>query len=124
MDQTLSEDGSHVFVLQRVVNDLSFPAVLHQPGLPKSPQLMGDGGLAHVQERGDVADAHFGPQQGAKYPDSGGIAENLEKVGQIQQNCFVRHLFPYFGHHVPMDDPATVAFDIGYFFFHRDYFNG
>jgi hypothetical protein len=110
MDKALVKDRSHMLVLQGIVDHLSIPAVLHQPGLPEGPQLVGNGGLAHAQKGGNVADAHFGPQKGADDFNPGGIAENLKQVRQIQQKFIIGHCFPDFGYHFLVDDITLTAF--------------
>jgi hypothetical protein len=79
---------------------------------------VGDGGLAHAQKGGDVADAHFRPQEGAEDFDPGGIAENLKQVRQIQQYLIMGHFFSDRGYHFLMDYVAIKAFNV-YSAFHH-----
>jgi hypothetical protein len=118
MDQTLIKNGSHMLVLQGIVDHLPLPPVLHKPGLPEGPQLMGNGGLAHAQKGRNVADAHFRPQEGADYPDPGGIAEHFKQVRKVQQYFIIGHLFPDFGYHFLVDYVAIKAFNVQGVFYH------
>ena len=46
-----------VLIVQRIVDALPCPAIFHHAGLFQDPQLVGDGGLGHVEDTGQIADA-------------------------------------------------------------------
>jgi hypothetical protein len=114
MNQALIKDVSYVFVLKGIVDHLSLTAVLHEPGLAKGSELMGNGGLVHAQKSRNIADAHFGPQQGTDDFDPGGIAEYLKQIRQIQQQLIIGHIFPDRSYHIFVDYIAVKAFNVLY----------
>jgi hypothetical protein len=91
MDQSLREKRCHVVIVQGIIHNLTVFTIFDQLGLSKRPQLVGNSGFGHTQQSGNIANAHFGVNQGANYPYPGGIAEYLEQFRQIQEGFLVRH---------------------------------
>ena len=56
--QTLTQDGMHVQICQRVYNILSLAAEFNQPALLEHAQLMRDRALRHAQRLRDFGHAH------------------------------------------------------------------
>jgi hypothetical protein len=114
MGQPLGKNITHMIVIQGIVDYLSIPAVFDQPGLPEGPQLVRDSGLGHPQESGNITDAELRMLQGAEDFNPGGVAENLEKIRQVQQNFVIRHLLPDFGDNLLVENAAIVLVRINY----------
>ncbi len=104
MFDPLGDDVVDMIVVQGIVDRLSFAAVLHQLGILQDAQLMGDGGLIHLQEFRDLRDASFIVDQAVKDPDPGRIGEILEQFRGIVQ----RILF-YFFHQRSFTPKALIA---------------
>ena len=83
MIQTLSDDGTHMIVRQRIKNRFPFPAGTDELGIFQDLQLMGHRRLRHAKTRGQIADADLRLKQNKQQPDTGGVAEDLEKFRQI-----------------------------------------
>lgn len=83
MLQALIKDGLNVRVRQAVKDGFAFSTVFDQTGLLEYAQLMGNGGLAHAQHIGDVADAQFAFKQRAENFNAGAVAENFEQFGNV-----------------------------------------
>jgi hypothetical protein len=94
MGQPLVKNHPHMFIIQGIVDYLAVPPVLDQLGLPQGPKLVRDGRFGHPQQGRDIADAHFRVKKGADDPYPGGIAENLEKIRQIEEIFLPGHVFP------------------------------
>jgi hypothetical protein len=120
MDKSLFKDVAHMLVIQSVVDHFSLAAVSDESGLPEGPQLVGDGGLGHAQQRGNVADAHGRMLERAKYFDSGGIAEDFEEVGQVEEGFIVRHTGPDRGDHFLVDNVTIVPVKLDVFALHKN----
>jgi hypothetical protein len=56
---------------------------------------MGNGALGHIEQCGDIAHAHLADKQTVKNADTGRIAKYFEKLAQIKQNFFGRHMPVY-----------------------------
>jgi energy-converting hydrogenase Eha subunit B len=78
VEQALVKERGDMVIVQGIVDYFAFFPVFDQFGMPERPQLVGNGGFCHAKQGGNVADAHFGVEKGADYPDPCGIAENLE----------------------------------------------
>jgi hypothetical protein len=63
MREPLRKDILDVFVRKRVVNDLSLLMELDKIGKAQGFELMGDGRFRHIQQDGQVADAHLAAMQ-------------------------------------------------------------
>ena len=59
MLQALIDNGPHMAVGQGIKHRLTLPAALYQPVLLQNPQLVGYGGLVHIEQLRDIADAHL-----------------------------------------------------------------
>lgn len=83
----------YMFVLKGVKYGFPFLSEFYKSRLPQNLQLMGHCGLAYPQDLRQVAYTHLCYKQSAQYPYSGGVTENLEKVGQIKEDFLFRDLF-------------------------------
>ena len=81
MLHALIDDRPDMAVCQGVKYGLSFPAVFHQFALLQSAQLVGNCGLRHIQQLGNVADTHLRFKQHIQDFNAGGIAKNLKQFG-------------------------------------------
>jgi hypothetical protein len=108
MHQPLIKNHLHMFIVQRIIDHLAVPPVLDQFGLPQGPKLMGNGRFGHPQQRRNVTDTHLGMKEGADDPYPGGIAENLEKIRQIEEIFLIRHVLPYLVDHFFVDHRAVA----------------
>ena len=82
MFQSLCEQPRDVVIVQGVKHLPAVPARSHETEASEESELMRDGRLAESQKRGDVADAELRGGQRVQNPDPGGIAEDLEGLGQ------------------------------------------
>jgi hypothetical protein len=53
--------------------------------------LVRDGGFAHAQQGGNIADAHFRVQERGYYPHPRGIAEHLKQLGKVKKQFLAGH---------------------------------
>ena len=83
MLHSLVKNGADVLVGQRIENRFSLPPVLDQLGLLEHPELVGDGGLAHAQKLGDVADTHLSLKEDTENLNPCGVPKNLEQLRQV-----------------------------------------
>ena len=63
MLQTLVEDRGNMGISKRIKDGFAFPAVLDQFGLLEYAQLVGNRGLAHIEQLRDIAHTHFRLEQ-------------------------------------------------------------
>ena len=82
MLHTLIDDRPDMSVRQGIEDRLAFPPVRHQLHLLQHTELVGNGGLGHVQGLRQIADTHFAPEQDAQDADSRKISEHLVKIRQ------------------------------------------
>lgn len=73
--------------------------------------------MGHIQEGGDVADAHLGFEEDAEDADAGPVAEDLEELGQIGETLGLGHGGEDSFNHVLMGDGDVTAFNLA--LFHR-----
>ena len=81
-----------MLIVQRIKNGLPLPAAANEPCLLQDAQLVGDGGLGHVQEFCNVAHAHLRLEQHVQNAYPGGVPEHLEQLRKVVQPLLVRHL--------------------------------
>ncbi len=82
MTPPLIEQPADMLVVQPVEHEAAAAARPHQPQAAEQAQLMRDGGLARIDELGQLADAHFLLGQRIQQADAGRIAEHGEGRGQ------------------------------------------
>jgi len=82
--KALAEQLQHVIVVDGVEYLLAVAAELYEAGTAEDAELMGDGGLTHVQAVCDIVDAQFlcGCKEGENL-DAGRVTEGLEEVGEV-----------------------------------------
>ena len=108
----LTNDRFDVIVSQGVENGLTLPAGLHQTHIFQCPQLVGNGGLGHIQQLGDVAHAHLFLKQHIENADPGGVSENAEQFRQIVQGILPRHLLTHTIYNALVDVDKVAAFHV------------
>ena len=81
-----------MLIRQGIVDGLALPAELHQLAALEDPQLMGDSGLAHIHQLGDVAYAQFCLQQGIQNFYPGTVSKNFKQLSQIIKYFILRQL--------------------------------
>ena len=96
MLESLLDNITNVIVRKSIINILSRLTIADKITLAKNLQLMGNRGLGHSKQVGNITDAHGLAVDGEKYADSRRIAKHLEEVGQIVKSAFIGHLFPFF----------------------------
>ena len=89
---TLADDVSHVVVGKGIDICFAFPAAFHKFCVFKDPELMGDGGLFHLQKLCNRADAKLAFKQGVQDLYPCGVPEDLEKISQIAEKTVVRQI--------------------------------
>ena len=71
-----------VVVVERVVNLLPLPPVLHDAKRLEQPQVMGDGRQAHLHDFRDVADAKLLQGEEVQDPGASLVAQHFEQLGK------------------------------------------
>ena len=101
MFKRLIEDRLNVIVRKRIVHCFAVAAVFYKAGLFEYAELMGNCGLRHIKDFRNVANAHLALKQCAENSHSCGIAEHLEKFGNIVEKFHIgkllRDFFYYIG---------------------------
>ena len=64
---------------------------------------MGDGGLGHAQQLGDIAHAHLRFKEHIQDLDAGGVPEDLEQLRQVEEGLLGGHLPVYPVHNLLVD---------------------
>lgn len=82
MDHGLCHESGDVVVVEAVVQDLAVTAAADDGQVAELSKLVGGGGLADAQERGEVADAHLALGEGEDDAEAGGVAEGFEQAGE------------------------------------------
>lgn len=95
---------------QGVEDGFAFPAAFDQLALLQTPQLVGDGRLAHAQQLRDIAHAHFRLKQDIQDPDAGGVAKDLEQLSQVVQDVLVGHLLVDLFYDILVDAQVLAQF--------------
>jgi hypothetical protein len=72
-----------VLVFERVKNLPSFFARADEAHLAQSAQLMGYGGLGHIESFGQGADTHLAFDEQGDNPHAAGVAEGAEKFSKL-----------------------------------------
>lgn len=125
MLQTLIQNAYDMVIRKRVINRLALAPALYQRSLLQDSELVGDRRLGHGKGLGDIADTHFPVEQYTEDPYPGTVAEDLEKVGQIEKlllgRYFVIQLF-YKSHMLPKPGMILTA-AIGQVFFGKGSFH-
>ena len=78
MFQSLCHDRCDMIIGKRVVDGFAITAKFYQCGLLENPQLVRYGGLVHIKQLRDIADAHLRLEQHVQNLDPGGIPKHLE----------------------------------------------
>ena len=103
MLHTLIDDRPDMSVRQGIEYRLAFPPVRHQLHLLQHTELVGNGGLGHVQGLRQIADTHLAAEQDAQDADPRKISEYLVKIRQRLQLLPIRHMLPDILHNVFMN---------------------
>ncbi len=98
-----------MFVIQGIVDDLTYPPVSHQSQILEPAQLVGNGGLADAGECRQVADAHLVPAQGHENLKPARISEKAIDHGQGSQLVIRRCLAESALDPIGMNDPRPVG---------------
>lgn len=93
MLKTLVDYRTDVIVRKGIYNGFSFSAEFDKLGLLEHSQLVGDGRKAHIEKLGNVANAHLRFKQNAENFKSCAVAENLEKLGKVENDVLIGHYF-------------------------------
>lgn len=88
MFKALHQHVPDVPVIQKIVDLFAGLAGFYQAGTVQFPELVRDRGMVHVQDGGEVAHAELGHPQGKENLDTGGIAEELEKISELVHHQF------------------------------------
>ena len=79
-----------MIVIEGVVDHLPVPAGLDQLALLQRAQLVGNGGLGHLQGLCQVRDADLALiDQDAEDAQAGGVPKNLEEVRKVIKSIFI-----------------------------------
>jgi len=97
MGQRHVKEQPYVSICKPVVSHPPGPAYLDHPVGPQQSQVMRYRRLAGPGHRGQVADAHFAFQQGDEYPQSSGVREQAEHIGEPGYVVFGGHPFDHGG---------------------------
>ena len=108
-----------MIVGQGVENGLAVLPGLDQPVCLEDAQLVGDGGLGQAQQLGDVAHAQLRFEQGVQDLDAGGVAEDLEQLGQIVQLLVVGHFPEHLLHGLLVNAQEAAALHVLFGISHR-----
>lgn len=77
------KNGLDMVVRQRINHVFSVAPRADEVTLPEDAKLMRNGGLRHIQDVRQVADAHFMGIERRENADARTVAEDLEEVGEI-----------------------------------------
>ncbi len=69
-------------VVEFIVNFSTHAVVFDDFSIAQDGKLVGDGGFGHIEDVGDVADAHFTLVERPKDLDTGGMTEDFEELGK------------------------------------------
>lgn len=95
MLKTLVDYRTDMIIRKGIYNGFSFSAEFDKLGLLEYPQLVGNGRKAHVEKLGNVADAHLGFEQNTENFKPCAVAENLKKLGKVENDVLIGHYFVY-----------------------------
>ena len=112
MKQPLVKNRLDMLVCKGVIDHPSVLAVLDQLCLLEDAQLVRNGGFGHAQKDGDIANAHFRAEQGAKDLDPRGIAEHLKDIRQIKERIIIGHMLPHIVYDLFMNGIAIAPVNI------------
>ena len=96
--EPLLEKADDVVIVGDVVDVPAGAARFHEPHAAEQTQLMGDGGLGESEKLREVAHRHLGAGEGVEDPHTGGVAKDLEGLGQggdrrlIKEACLQLHI--------------------------------
>ena len=82
MLQPLREQADDVVVVEGVEDHLARRGGADEAHAAQQPELVRDGRLAEAEQRRDVADAELGARERVEDPHAGGVAEDLEGLGE------------------------------------------
>ena len=102
MIKSLFYDVLDVVVGEGIKHVLTRFSISDKLRLTKNLQLMRNSRLRHTEYLGNVAYAYLSSVYYEKYRHSGGVTENLEKVGKLVERTHIGHLASYPLHHFPM----------------------
>jgi len=109
MVQTLVEYIAHMFIRKGIIYDFSVLAVFDQLRLLEYPELVRYRGFRHSEQHRDIAYAHLGAQQRAKYLNARRIAEYFEEIRKIDQEFLIRHMLSDIRNDVLVDRIAIAS---------------
>ena len=89
MIHTLFKDGAYMVIRQRIEYRPAVTAELDELCLLQNPELVRDGGHAHIQKRCNIAYAHFAFKKHIKYLYSCAVSENLVKLRKVIKQLLV-----------------------------------
>jgi hypothetical protein len=92
MLESISEEPLDVSVIQSIIDGLACLPTAHQTELPKHPERMGYGGLAHPQGSGEVTHTEFLLRQGSNQPESVGVSQSPERFREEDDHLCGLHL--------------------------------
>ena len=107
MLNALVDDGFYVVIRQGIKNGLPFPPGLYQPGIFQGTELVGNGGLGHTQELGNIAHAHLRFKQRIQNAHARRIPEDFEQLKST-----IREIDSLFTKEGSRDLSLTDEFDI------------
>ena len=77
---SLCQNGLNMIIAQRIVYCFSVFSTLDQPRLLQKTKLMRYRGLAHVQQRCNIADTQLRGNERRQYPQAGLVGKRFEKI--------------------------------------------
>jgi hypothetical protein len=109
--EPLPEERDDVAIVQRVEHHPAVAPGPDQPQVAKEPQLVGNGGFRHPDERRKIAHAQLAVRQRVEDPDARRITERPKRVGQVGHIGLFDQRLPQFGHpsRVQVDDVAELG---------------
>ena len=112
MLKALGKKIPYVNVIEGIVSDLPVFTVLDQVEIAQDTELVGDGRLRLAQQAGQVANAQFILGKGIEDLGTGGVAKNLERLGQFLNHPVRLHHLSNSIHPLLVDakDLASVLF--------------
>jgi hypothetical protein len=82
MRHRLAEELEDVVIVDGVVHESSGAAWTNEAHPSQEAELMGDGRLAHADERGDIADAKLSVRERIEDSHAGWITQDAKRVGK------------------------------------------
>ena len=79
------DNGFDVVVVEGIEDRFADLAVFDDSGIFEDAELVRDGGHAHTELFGDVADTELAVEEEIEYFDSGAVAYHREKFGEVEE---------------------------------------